>query len=304
MKRLLLSTAVIALIVAAALSRPTAAPPQVIQTKSEDRNPWTHLRLNKDPEQFHFAVVSDRTGGARPGVFERAIKHLNLLQPEFVVSVGDLIQGADDPDKVDERWQEMDGFIKQLQMPFFFLPGNHDMTDAVMEKKWREKFGRSYYHFVYQNVLFLMLNTEEAPKRLLGTFSKEQVDYVKRTLSDNKSVRWTIVVMHKPIWASSAEGTGWPEVEQALADRPYTCFCGHIHRYKKTVNHGRRYFIFATTGGRSLLRGVEHGEFDHLVWVTMKKDGPVLANLLLDGIYDEDLTTPPKPPATGKENPR
>jgi hypothetical protein len=38
-------------------------------------------------------VVSDRAGGVRPGVFEEAARKINLLQPEFVMSVGDLIMG-------------------------------------------------------------------------------------------------------------------------------------------------------------------------------------------------------------------
>jgi hypothetical protein len=50
------------------------------------------------------------------------------------------------------------------------------------------------------------------------------------------------------------------------------------------------YYSLATTGGDSRMRGVEYGEFDHLVWVTMKKDGPVIANILLDGILKEDLS--------------
>jgi hypothetical protein len=40
------------------------------------------------------------------------------------------------------------------------------------------------------------------------------------------------------------------------------------------------------------LRGVRYGEFDHVVWVTMKKNGPVLANVMLDGILPENLKTP------------
>jgi hypothetical protein len=47
--------------------------------------------------------------------------------------------------------------------------------------------------------------------------------------------------------------------------------------------------MLATTGGGSMMRGTDHGEFDHIVWATMKKDGPVLANILLDGILREDL---------------
>ena len=56
-------------------------------------NPWNHLELNNDPDHFQFAIVSDRAGGHRPGVFMDAVNKLNLLQPEFVMSVGDLIEG-------------------------------------------------------------------------------------------------------------------------------------------------------------------------------------------------------------------
>ena len=47
----------------------------------------------------------------------------------------------------------------------------------------------------------------------------------------------------------------------------------------------------ATMGGGSLLRGPDYGEFDHFVWVTVTDDGPVLANLLLEGIRDENVVT-------------
>src|SRR5262249_10335548 len=85
------------------------------------------------------------------------------------------------------------------------------------------------------------------------------------------------------------EKNGWESVEKALGSRPYTVFAGHIHRYQKYTRNGRHYYQLATTGGGSRLRGVRYGEFDHITWVTMKPGGPVLANILLDGIYSEDL---------------
>jgi hypothetical protein len=52
--------------------------------------------------------------------------------------------------------------------------------------------------------------------------------------------------------------------------------------------------MLATTGGKSKLGGAKEGEFDHLTWVTMKDSGPVVANLLLEGIYPQDVRkTPP-----------
>jgi hypothetical protein len=34
-----------------------------------DKKPWTHLSFHDDPDHFQFAIVGDRTGGLRPGVF-------------------------------------------------------------------------------------------------------------------------------------------------------------------------------------------------------------------------------------------
>src|SRR5262245_33079512 len=103
------------------------APAPALAVRSEDRNPWTHTRLNNDPNEFQFVIVSDRTGGHRPGVFSRAVEKLNLLQPEFVLSVGDLIEGGNKgEDKLDAEWKELDGYVSRLKMPFFYVPGNHD----------------------------------------------------------------------------------------------------------------------------------------------------------------------------------
>src|SRR5262249_23006814 len=105
MKRLLLASLVAGRLVAAdALSvaqKPAGGPPSAggeLQVQVEERNPWTNLRLNNGPDTFSFAIVSDRTGGHRARIFSQAVEQLNLLQPQFVLSVGDLIEGyTEDP---------------------------------------------------------------------------------------------------------------------------------------------------------------------------------------------------------------
>src|SRR5580704_10904850 len=78
-----------------------------LQISVEERNPWTNLRINDAPEKFHFVVVSDRTGGHRPRIFSQAVEQINLLQPAFVVSVGDLIEGySKDTAKLASEWKE------------------------------------------------------------------------------------------------------------------------------------------------------------------------------------------------------
>src|SRR5262249_16784053 len=94
MKRLVL--AIIALgaaVGAVALSGNQKRPGGELQVEVETRNPWTNLNLHDQADAFHFAVVSDRTGGHRARVFSMAVEQINLLQPAFVISVGDLIEG-------------------------------------------------------------------------------------------------------------------------------------------------------------------------------------------------------------------
>jgi hypothetical protein len=136
-----------------------------------------------------------------------------------------------------------------------------------------------------------MLNSEDPPGKEDGAISGEQLDFVKKSLEANRNVHWTLVFLHKPMWNyGDPARTGWLDVEKLLSGRPHTVFAGHVHRYQKFIrNGGQRYYMLSTTGGASKVRGPEYGEFDHLVWVTMKKDGPVLANVLLDGILYEDL---------------
>ncbi len=265
---------------------------RILADTSDAVHPWNHLRVNNLEDNFQFAIVTDRTGGHRPGVFEDAVRKLNLMQPEFVVSIGDLIEGYTmDEDQIYREWDEFTGFIDSLQMPFFYVPGNHDYTNEVMARIWKEKFGRSYYHFVYKDVLFLCLNSEEAMKGSdLGGIEKPQFEYVRYVLENNRNVKWTLVFMHQPLWLFDSTGY-WKDVEALLEERDYNVFAGHYHHYVKYRRNNSNYFILATTGGISQLRGPVFGEFDHMVWVTVTENGPVIANLLLSGIWDENVVT-------------
>jgi 3',5'-cyclic AMP phosphodiesterase CpdA len=296
MKRLFLAAVAVSFLVAAmAMSGNQRQVVGDLEIQTDKRNPWTSLKLNNSPDTFHFAVVSDRTGGHRARIFSQAIEQLNMLQPAFVVSVGDLIEGyTKEPAALAEQWKELQGYVHKLQMPFFYVPGNHDVANAVEAKEWEARFGRRYYHFLYKDVLFLILCTDDPYEHgSEGRMSKEQAAWADKVLKENAKARWTIVALHKPIWTQkNLEKSGWLDIEKALAGRSYTVFAGHIHRYQKFTRNGMSYYQLATTGGVSKMRGLAYGEFDHIAWVTMKQGGPVIANILLDGIYPENMQMP------------
>lgn len=90
--------------------------------KQPGPNPWSDLEFPDAEVEFQFAVVSDNTGGAYPGVFDMAMTKLNLMQPEFVMSVGDLIEGySNDREALAAEWEEIDASIDKLTSPSSML---------------------------------------------------------------------------------------------------------------------------------------------------------------------------------------
>ncbi len=252
-----------------------------------DKKPWTNLKFNNDPDNFQFAIMADRNGGSRKGVFEDAVQKINLMQPEFVLNVGDLIAGyTTDTSAIAKQWKEVNDIISGLKMPFFYLPGNHDITNKIMEKEWEKLYGKRYYHFQYKNTLFIILDSNDDDDFNL---TRAQTDYVLKTLKENSQVRWTFVLMHHPIWQYNTDGR-FQEIESALKDRKFTVIAGHEHHYHQIEKNGANYYILSTTGAGSALRGNYFGEFDHIAWITMNNNGPVMANLRLDGILPHDIS--------------
>jgi hypothetical protein len=192
-------------------------------------------------------------------------------------------------------------------MPFFYVPGNHDISNPYMSEKWDDRFGENYYYFLYKNVLFLCLNSQEDNEyagKSIDCFSDEQVKWVKNTLEKNKSVRWTFIFMHQPVWIDSKRIVALSKkLEPLLQDREYTFFTGHKHHYTKFIRHGKKYFILGPTGGESKLRGPEYGEIDEIAWVTVTNSGPIVANLDITGIYDENFVTEKSKNSVGSQRP-
>src|SRR5262245_8467382 len=107
MKRLGVLALAAGVLAIAAVGSPVAPFGGSLLVQVENRNPWTNLRLNNDPADFRFALVSDRTGGHRARIFSQAVEQLNLLQPEFVLCVGDLIEGGTEKiDRLETEWKE------------------------------------------------------------------------------------------------------------------------------------------------------------------------------------------------------
>lgn len=286
--------------------------------------PWTSSVFEKGEEDFTFAIISDLTGGERDGVFSTAVSQLNRLDPTFVLSVGDLIEGGSrDSSVLAAEWNSFEQRTAHLNMPFFHLGGNHDLTNPVMREVWESRFGPRYYHFRYEDVLFLMLDSEDFEEDLMneidqaraeamrvlrgevegvweetkyhkmpeshsGGMSDEQIAYFTKVLGEHSDARWTFVMMHKPLW-QRVDDNGLRKLEKLLRDRPYTVINGHVHSFSHRKRHDRDYIILGTTGGFQPEN--DSMAFDHVTLVRMDEE-PVITHLKMNGILDETGNVP------------
>lgn len=276
--------------------------------------------------RFTFALVSDRTGAARPGVFERGIAAVNALAPDFAIQLGDLVEGyTRDETVLDAEWGEIDTILAPLRMPMFHVAGNHDAANEVMRERWLRRYGALYYHFRFRDVLFLVIDTQDPEQPLppdeearlrarlaaagddpeltrqayeeavdwngapvAAGLSEEQLAYAEKVLRDHTDARWTFVLMHMPLW----QGEGHPayhRIRAALGDRPHTMFAGHVHNYQAIERDGHQYIRLGPTGGAWVFADGTPGNVDHITLVTMDPDGPPsITNLALDGIRTAD----------------
>jgi hypothetical protein len=88
------------------------------------------MPLPKNDESFHFLIFGDRTGGPAEGiqVLAQAVRDSNLLDPDLVMTVGDLIQGYNSQRPWEEEMREFRGTMDGLRMPWFPVAGKKRFT--------------------------------------------------------------------------------------------------------------------------------------------------------------------------------
>src|SRR5258706_1156716 len=95
------------------------------------------LPLPDERDAFFFVVFGDRTTGPPEGiqVLAQAVDEVNLLAPDFVINVGDMVQGYNDTPEWLTQMREYKATMQKLACPWFPVVGNHDLY-------WRGKGAR------------------------------------------------------------------------------------------------------------------------------------------------------------------
>ena len=293
--------------------------------------PWTEKAIQNNPGEFQFVIIGDRTGGANAlKTFQLAMPQINLLQPDFVINVGDLIEGySDQATELNTEWSEADSVLNVLDMPFFKTPGNHDIANETAREVWLSRYGATYYYFVYKNVLFMVLDTEykrPAPppdmKEKIELYNRLQIEdpaAAQAMLAQFMSDESVVAGLSTPVEFSNEQlawfsqtltdhpdvrwtflfmhepcwekpSDSFKQIQARLDGRKHTMFAGHLHYYDYDNIDGHEYITMGPAGASFHHEGP--GNVDHIMWVTMAGDGPQMGNIALKGIFDRNGLDP------------
>lgn len=227
--------------------RPLTGDPRGGQTRAGNPSPRT---LPGEPNAFTFVVLSDRTGGHAPGKWEEAVEHVNRLAPDFVMTVGDFVEGyTNDEAELLRQWDEFDAIAARLKPPIYFCPGNHDAASDDGRRVYIERHGtggRTSYSFDGYGCHFVVIDATTLPGREHKDLAAETLAWLAADLATAaaRQARHVFVFAHYPLYGEPS----WPRIKQMLDPSRTTIFGGHWHAAGHSVAQGFECYVLPATG--------------------------------------------------------
>jgi UDP-2,3-diacylglucosamine pyrophosphatase LpxH len=247
----------------------------------------------KTDKAFRFVVVGDRTGSAVDQVFEEIIDEIKLLDPDFVICVGDLIEGYEsDTTVMYAQWDSVLATIETLPCKFYFVPGNHELQNETDWAIYEEKTGsKRYYSFNYGNSHFIVLDnsmTYWAQPREMGN---EQLTWLEKDLEKHKQMDNIFVFYHIPTYIYAIRENRTDSLAQIFEKYGVDAvFTGHHHEYSYLNQNNLEYINVGSSGGGMSTNDPARGHFYHYLMVSvrgqerniavLKKESALLRNVV------------------------
>ncbi len=236
-----------------------------------------------------FAIIGDRTSQATPGVYEEIVAEVEEMKPDFVMTVGDAIQGyTKDTTTLNSEWDEYLSIIKPLTMPIYLTPGNHDITTDAALVTYRNRIGKPYYSFDVRNYHFIILDvtrwdsSEELPE--------EELSWLAKDLAEHRDAAQTLVFYHKPFWYDTVV-MGKPDTLHSLfkAYGVDAIFNGHLHTYFSAKIDGILYTALGSSGG--IIDAMPSDLDYHFTWVTLDDSGITISPIKKGAVKSWGIVT-------------
>ena len=250
----------------------------------------TFLSCSTAPDQpgedekvhFTFAFLTDihlRPELGAPEGFQMAIDSVNALQPDFVLTGGDLIDDAlyATHSRADSLYTQYLEMSEGFNMPVYNAMGNHEHygynTNPPVDpgdpdygdRMYERLIGKRFYSFDHKGWHFMILEgTQEGEGKwgnYIGGIDQEQLDWIKKDLGKLDASTPIVLVTHIPLVSIEpqiANGPLYADNQSALITNQREVLApfremnlklvlqGHLHFLEELNLMGRTRFI---TGG-------------------------------------------------------
>ncbi|WP_392559252.1 3',5'-cyclic-AMP phosphodiesterase [Orbus mooreae] len=130
--------------------------------------------------------------------FYAVIDEINQQVCDFdlVVATGDFVQ-----DGSKEAYRRFAKKIKQLSIPCFWLPGNHDVYDNMKEVFEQQGLPETKVVLLGENWLIVMLNSQ-VPGKAYGLLSDDELSFLETTLMAYPNRDIALFLHHHPVMSN------------------------------------------------------------------------------------------------------
>jgi predicted phosphodiesterase len=207
---------------------------------------------------FRFAILGDRTGNPNQAVYAEIWKEIDSEHPNFVINVGDSIQGGSDS-TAESEWRDLRRLWARYPYPLYLTPGNHDIWSDASRRIFEKESGHApTYSFTYQNAHFTILDNSGSL-----SLSDSQMQFLTQDLERNKSRIPKFIVFHQPFWLIPLkfQSGDFPFHQLARKYSVSLIVSGHGHQYVSIMRDGVGYVEIGSSGGKLKGEGFERGWF-------------------------------------------
>jgi Icc protein len=221
-------------------------------------------------KDFSFIFLPDlhlRPDPKAEGSFDILTKQVNYINPDFIITGGDMIYTAKNVDdkKAKVLFDFMDTELKKFKMPVYLTKGNHEVVGVLSEsgidssnsywgnRMFEQRYGSRYKTFMHSDWKFFLLDgirIVEKARNYMENVDSVQMEWIKKELQSTDKSTPIVIVMHPPFISPEAILSSGGRVMSKNSEDVLSLFkgynlkivlFGHNHTYMNLYLHGIHY---------------------------------------------------------------
>lgn len=248
-------------------------------------------------KDFSFVFLPDthlHPDSAVEAKFDKVAKQINELNPDFVISGGDMIYTAKNLNEKKAKilFDLMDSKFRQLKMPVHYTLGNHECVGILAESgmeishplygkgMYEQRYGKRYQSFTNSGWKFFLLDgikILDKERNYTAGVDSVQIDWIRKELQLMDKTTPIVIVIHTPLINPNAISNSKEQVLTENSEAVLSLFKGynlkmvlqgHNHLHMNLLFNGIHYI----SGGSTLFNRDRNPFDDGFIFVKISNN--------------------------------